>query len=355
MIRKLALIGALGAGMLALGGCDPQPAPGAGGGGGGGGTLSGTLTGTAATGAVLVSASVEIMGANGSIASGTTNNAGVYNISVNGLTAPVIVTVVGGFADSDGAGPNAPSTTMNTTDLFSVSYTGTGTAHVTTLTTLALQNAAGQADLLNTIYNNWGTAASRPTLADIQEEAARVRANLAAAAATVPTLTNWSTYDFFTASFPTIGTSVDGLMDLVTCTASSTGTYSVSCLNGSTPFAFNLNISTSGFTIGSGGGGGGGSSCTSNCQIRATYTVTFNLPVIGPQTTTVTETTTGSVPDIDLAAFQSSILNEYSGATGTSFTTVLNTPTHKTFRATFNFTESGLSLAYTVTYDYVQL
>ena len=198
---------------------------------------------------------------------------GDYTADVSSLVAPLVITVGGGTYDPDGAGPLG--TTTNSSYLYSVSNTRTGIANVTTLTTLALQNAAGASDLLP-MFNNWGT--TRPSQADIDAAAARVRANLSArlTAAGVP-----ATYNFFNAAFPAVGAGIDAVMDAVTCTTTgSAASFAVSCMNGSTPLPFNLTISTTGFG-GSTGGGGGSTGGTLSIPPTSTWLLKMNGAATG--------------------------------------------------------------------------
>ncbi|MCC2639075.1 MAG: hypothetical protein K0Q68_2794 [Moraxellaceae bacterium] len=248
-ISKFTITGALCAGLLALGGCDLDDDSTTVGGGGGGG---GTLTGTAAVGAVLDGATVEVRGSTSApLVNTVTDASGRYTIDVSSLTPPMVIVVTGGDYDPDGAGPMGLTT--NSTPLYSAAYSASGVANVTPLTTLALQNAVGAADLLTT-FNNWGT--TPVAQADLETAAARVRANLAddLTTAGVP-----ATYDFFTSVFPTVGTGIDAVLDSIACTptgGNGAGTYAVTCSRDGVPMAaFNLSISTDGFIVVSSGGG----------------------------------------------------------------------------------------------------
>lgn len=264
MIRKLGLIGAIGALAIGMAGCDDDDDT----------PAVATLSGTAAVGAVLANAAVEAMGANGQIASTLTDADGRYTLTVTALTAPIIITVVGGNIDPDGSGPLA-ATGTNSTDLFSVAFTQGGTANVTTLTTLALQNAAGSSNLLSDLFNGWG--ASRPTQTAIETAAALVRANLAPAATGI---SGWESYNLFSAAFPAIGTGVDALMDAVTCTASgSDGSFEVSCTGSVTNFDPDADLTN--FLPGSTGGGGGSGTTPVVGGGGGTITVTDANPVSG--------------------------------------------------------------------------
>lgn len=140
-----------------------------GGGGGGGGsdstvsnpdspaTLTGTIKGTAATGAPLSNAAITLKGANGVTKTVTTGAFGGYSTTASGLTAPVLIKVF-----------------RNSTTIYGIAPT-TGTANVHQFTDLIIKNwykVKGTA--VEAVFNSNG-AIQVPTTTEINTIEATVK------------------------------------------------------------------------------------------------------------------------------------------------------------------------------------
>lgn len=171
-------------------------------GGGGGGSSpppsssTSSLSGTAAKGAAIASATVTIKGANGLMKTGTTASDGSYNINVSGLTAPYLVKVVSG-----------PTT------LYSVGEQ-TGTANVHPLTDLIIrtwydvQSLSIDTAFANPIAAPLPSATELGVITSVIEKLVQkwiVAANL-----------NTVTFDLFTTPFTANHSGFDGFLDTLT-------------------------------------------------------------------------------------------------------------------------------------------
>lgn len=129
-----------------------------GGGGGSGGssspTSASTISGTAATGAAMAGAQVEVKDVSGTIRSTTTSVDGGYSVSVNGMTAPFLIKASG----------------MDGTIVYSAALTSDvgGTINVTPLTSIVVADATDKD--LSTLYSAYGST-----------DAAALTSNLSAA------------------------------------------------------------------------------------------------------------------------------------------------------------------------------
>lgn len=95
-----------------------------------------TFEGVAAVGSPLVGATVEFICTAGSPAAVTTGSDGAYRTTATGVTTPCVLVVTGGNVDSAAGAANA--------DTLVSAVAGTGTANVTSLTTLQAAVLSGQ-------------------------------------------------------------------------------------------------------------------------------------------------------------------------------------------------------------------
>lgn len=303
---------------------------------------SSTLSGTAASGAPLVGATVTVTGANGISVSVTTNAAGDYS-ATGTFTYPTIITATSGA-----------------TTYFSWA-TAAGIANVTPLTTAALTLNADLPNNLNDVAASWAaTYAAMTTPANTQAAQAIVNANFATQINAILGAGAANTYNFLTAAFSANGTGIDLVMDGLNFTFNNNaGTFTIALDNG-TPVPFNPNIPTAGFTIGGGtGGGGAGGACATPVCLTITGTVTTSGFTITIPATTVSGLPANGVPTVgSVGDLQTSIQTAY-GALGTisnfSYTIQSSTATQTVARLTFSVVSAIAqvpSASYDLTYTY---
>jgi hypothetical protein len=175
-------------------------------GGGGGGTASLALTGTAATGAPIAGATVNVRCAN-AIGSTTTASDGTYSLTVSSGVAPCLLQV------------EVKNGTGTVTDRFHGYASAAGVANVTPLTDVVLALALGQESLSNTFsaFN----AATAETLKSAQSSGKMSSAWLAIKAQLTTTGIDASAIqsnpftDAFKADAANIGTGHDAVLDAI--------------------------------------------------------------------------------------------------------------------------------------------
>jgi chitodextrinase len=117
-----------------------------------------TLSGTAASGAPIASATITLKDKNGSLKTGVTGTDGKYSFDITGMTAPFLLKV-----------PSGP------VDLYSVA-TSSGTANVHPYTDLIIRNwYMVKGSDVDTAFGSTGALPSPPTEADISPIEAAVR------------------------------------------------------------------------------------------------------------------------------------------------------------------------------------
>jgi hypothetical protein len=219
-----------------------------------------TLSGTAAVGAPI-DGYVYVQGGNGSEVNTATDPAtGDWSVSVEGMNAPFLIRVV----------PNGGGDT-----LYSFASAANLTVNVTSLTHLATY-LAFNGDV-NALYTDWAANHSELTAQAILNAQAIINANFATEMDAEGL--DHKTYDFFYAAFTANSTGIDALLDRLSISIDFSGNSFTVRLD-DTPFSFDVDIDTSGITIGGGGGGGGDDvtlTCnTSNYVANAVRTPTAN-------------------------------------------------------------------------------
>lgn len=201
-----------------------------------------TLSGTAAVGAPI-DGYVYVQDGNGTEVNTATDPAsGDWSVSVEGMGSPFLIRVV----------PNGAGDT-----LYSYASAANLTVNVTPLTHLATY-LAFNGDL-GALYTTWEANQGELTAQAILNAQAIINANFATEMDAEDL--DHTTYDFFSTAFTVNGTGIDALLDRLSITIDFTGNSFAVRLDDS-PFSFNVDIDTSGITIGGGSGGSssGGSS-----------------------------------------------------------------------------------------------
>lgn len=201
-----------------------------------------TLSGTAAVGAPI-DGYVYVQDGNGTEVNTATDPAsGDWSVEVEGMNAPFLIRVV----------PNGGGDT-----LYSFANAANLTVNVTSLTHLATYLALNGD--ISALYTNWAANHGELTAQAILNAQAIINANFATEMDAEDI--DHTTYDFFSTAFTVNGTGIDALLDRLSITIDFTGNSFAVMLDDS-PFSFNVDIDTSGITIGGGSGGSssGGSS-----------------------------------------------------------------------------------------------
>lgn len=188
-----------------------------GGGGGGGGTATTqTLSGTAAQGAAIASATITIKDKNGSTKTVTTGTDGKYTIDVTGKTLPFLLQIPaknGGY-------------------LYSVA-TATGTANIHPFTDLIIRNwYKVQGSDVETDFSGTSALAKIPTATEINTIEAVIRSILSANLTSVGITA--SNFNLLTSSFVADHTGFDKVLDNTNVAVSSTGAVTVTATDPTT-------------------------------------------------------------------------------------------------------------------------
>lgn len=198
-----------------------------------------TLSGTAAVGAPI-DGYVYVQGGNGTEVNTATDPAsGDWSVKVEGMNAPFLIRVV----------PNGGGDT-----LYSYASAANLTVNITPLTHLATYLAVNGD--VSALYTTWEANHGELTAQAILNAQAIINANFATEMDAEGL--DHTTYDFFSTAFTANGTGIDALLDRLSITIDFTGNSFAVSLDGN-PFSFNVDIDTSGITIGGGGGGGSSS------------------------------------------------------------------------------------------------
>jgi hypothetical protein len=170
--------------------------------GGGGGSskavtpATNTLSGTAAIGTALASATVTAHCSSGTTST-VTNTNGSYSLLLNGLTLPCILQATSGG---------------NT--YYSAAYTGQATANITPLTQVILANALGATTDPATAFASAITAvANKLTFANIATATTNITAALVQMGVPIPNGTNPITGQFTASTTQTTGDTMDASID----------------------------------------------------------------------------------------------------------------------------------------------
>ncbi|MBK6740292.1 MAG: hypothetical protein IPG64_21885 [Haliea sp.] len=205
-----------------------------------------TLSGTAAVGAPI-DGYVYVQDGNGSEVNTATDPAsGDWSVTVEGMNAPFLIRVV----------PNGGGDT-----LYSFANAANLTVNVTSLTHLATY-LAFNGDV-SALYTNWAANHAELTAEAILNAQAIINANFATEMDAADL--DHTTYDFFSAAFAANSTGIDALLDRLRISIDFTGNSFTVSLDDS-PFAFDVNIDTSGITIGGGGDDDDDDTVTLSCN-----------------------------------------------------------------------------------------
>jgi hypothetical protein len=172
-------------------------------GGGGGGSADTTagpsvpLSGTVAVGAPLVGATVTVKGANGEIATATTNADGEYTTNIAALTTPLMVQARGTSAG-------------NPIELFSLATSASATLNVTPLTHAVTTQVFGGHPAIS-----FDVAANIAQVDPATLNLAKTRITEALAPVLTQLGQSDTQVDLFTTRFPANNTGLDKLLDLV--------------------------------------------------------------------------------------------------------------------------------------------
>lgn len=199
------------------------------GGGGSSGSSDDTLSGTAATGAAI-DGYIYVTDANGNEVNVVIEEDGSYRIVVSGMMPPFLIRAVPTSGDTQ----------------YSYAAAANSVANVTPFSTLALLLANENGDL-SVLLTNWSTASGTITSDDIEDALAQVNANFAGVFGDNDV--DETTYNFFTENFSANGTGFDAVLDTIVLSFNmSGGTFSVE-VDGES-FSFDVDIDTSGITLG---------------------------------------------------------------------------------------------------------
>ena len=177
---------------VVLAGCVLAVASCGGGGGGGGGPATTTLSGTAAVGAPLTGAVIEVKCRAGS-GSGTSDGSGRYAISLSGAQAPCLLKAVGGG-----------------TSLVSAVAAASGTANLTPLTHLLAARLFGSTLPVNAFRDAGDAVYALVTEQGIAAAQGQVAAEIVRIGAQMPAV-NWVTQSFSAVT----GDAMDGALELL--------------------------------------------------------------------------------------------------------------------------------------------
>ncbi len=301
-------------------------------------TTTTTVSGTAATGAAMTG-TVTAVGANGAQANTTLGTGGAYTLDVNGLTFPLFIRA------NDGAG----------TVLYSWADAASDTANITPLTTLALV-FSDLSDNLNEVFANWAASSAQLTAATMQAAQAKVNANLQTQF--VAKGVDHANYDFLTTAFTANGSGIDGVLDTLDFSfnylgSNLAGVVTINFAGTTTPLTINIDINTSGISIG--GNPGGGTACGSGWCLTVTGTVTTSGIAVSIPATTVSGLAADVVPTASDAGNITQSIQDAYGALGTisnlTWTITSSSATETVARLTFNVT-GVVTAAYDLTYTY---
>lgn len=187
------------------------------GGGGGGGAVTQTLSGTAAQGAPIASATITIKGANGVKVTATTDATGKYPAKdVSSLTAPYLLQV----------------TTTAGTNLYSVA-TASGTANIHPFTDLIIRNwYKVQGSNVETDFSGTSALAKVPTATEINTIEAVIRSILSTNLTGVGVTA--SNFNLLSSSFDANHTGFDKVLDNTQVVVSTAGAVTVTATDPTT-------------------------------------------------------------------------------------------------------------------------